>query len=93
MCSTSPSIYMKVVEMSVTDGVGPVGPTNGFPILAFTPGELSTFYGDGRLFMTQSARPFNEADLPCPPMSVMVSFCEGTFSSIVTHNDIAGKLV
>lgn len=64
---------MKLVELSVADNAGDVGPKSDFPILAFTPGELSSFYGNGR-GSRERARVFNFADLPCPPMSVMVRF-------------------
>jgi len=44
-------------------------------MLTFSPGALSTIAGPLRpLLANISTRPFNFADLPCPPQSVMVSY-------------------
>lgn len=69
---------MKVVELTVSDHAGAFGPTRGFPILAFTAGELSSFIGNG-VANGEDLRPFNVADLPCPPMSVMVRSSQDLF--------------
>jgi len=58
--------------VSATDGCGRRGSSHGPITLAFAPGELSTVEGefgaDDRFLQT---KPFDFADLPCPPQSVM----------------------
>ena len=42
-------------------------------MIAFDADELSTVVGGGGIYyMMQKFAPFNVADLPCPPQSIMV---------------------
>lgn len=80
--STSPSIYVDFYSLSATDSCGLLGPVITSTLLSFAPGELSTIgqpianlnddFNLGHYLLT-NIQPFNFADLPCPPYSVMVS--------------------
>ena len=72
-CSTSPSIYVKFQTLQASDACGPIGLTDSIlsTIVAFDPGELSTFIGSPEVGATRISA-FNVADLPCPPQSIMV---------------------
>lgn len=69
--STSPYIYAKFHDISASGACG----ITSVPqvILSFTSGELSTYVGSPQSYTPGgSVAPFDPADLPCPPQSVMV---------------------
>ncbi len=70
--STSPFLYAKFHNLSASGAWGIS--TISEVILNFTSGELSTIAGPPQPYYRaeQSTVPFNPADLPCPPQSVMV---------------------
>ena len=63
-------MYAKFHDMTASGACG----VSTIPevMLSFSPGELSTFAGPPTDPQISSRRPFNPADLPCPPRSVMV---------------------
>ena len=81
---TSPSIYVDFYSLTATDLCGTLGGGRDGVItstlIAFTPGELSTFaaplnewlYGM-QPGLRSSIVPYNFADLPCPPYETMVN--------------------
>ena len=80
---TSPSIYVDFYSLSATDSCGAVGGgSNGVvtsTLIAFAPGELSTFAAPLNEWLhgmqpglESSIVPYNFADLPCPPYETMV---------------------
>lgn len=71
--STSPSVYANFHDIEARGGCGIT--TIPEVMLSFSPGELSTFAGPPTLGAQNNdvERPFNPADLPCPPQSVMVT--------------------
>ena len=72
IASTSPSAYANFHDMEARGGCG----VSTVPqvMLSFSPGELSTFAGPPTLGAqnNDATQPFNPADFPCPPQSVMV---------------------
>lgn len=63
-------------ESIARDACGTIDDNINYTILPFDPGELSTiqvpnWYRD--YIPASSTKPFNFADLPCPPKDVMVS--------------------
>lgn len=80
---TSPSIYADFYSLTAADSCGPLG---GGPdgvikstLIAFAPGELSTFGGPLNEWLhgmqpglTSYILPYDFADLPCPPYKRMV---------------------
>ena len=74
--STSPSVYVGFSSLAVRDRCGTVGTDISYTILAFAPGELSTIeipLWDRDNIPSSATKSFNFADLPCPPLSLMVS--------------------
>ena len=81
---TSPSIYVDFYSLTASDLCGTLGGgPNGVitsTLIAFAPGELSTFAGplnEWLYGMQPGLRdkivPYNFADLPCPPYETMVN--------------------
>ena len=74
--SASPSVYINFKGLQAFDLCGNYGPYMSETMIAFDPGELSTIHGGPFDFVnnyTKYLRPFDFADLPCPPQDVMVS--------------------
>ena len=69
--STSPLLYARFHDISAS---GACGITSVSAVmLSFSPGELSTYVGSPNADLGERhVAPFNPADLPCPPQSVMV---------------------
>ena len=71
-------MYVNFIGLQAKDDCGPVRTASSMytTMIAFDADELSTIVGDGYLgdyhYETKRIRPFNFADLPCPPQSVMV---------------------
>ena len=64
-------------------------------MIAFDADELSTIAGDGWLDESDTTRirPFNLADLPCPPQSIMVGPARLRKKPIMANLNAGGKLV
>lgn len=74
--STSPSIYVGFSSLYAVDRCGAIGTLIPYTMLAFAPGELSTMEWpawDRVSIPPEATKSFNFADLPCPPLSILVS--------------------
>ncbi|KAG7009612.1 hypothetical protein G7Y79_00002g007270 [Physcia stellaris] len=72
---TSPSVYVNFIGLQAKDDCGPLRTASSMytTMIAFDADELSTVVGGGNIyFQMQKLAPFNVADLPCPPQSIMV---------------------